>query len=200
MAFGNSASSKTYSVTKSTKQKLINGTPSGDEIYVPWDVQISGTGFSLNKETNTVSVTENTGADRSGSLTFTRAELGASGNKVVSLTQSAGVVTWEYSLSASVNPTSLAAKNGTTVLTVNSTKQKYINGNASGDPIAVSWHATSKNGYLTGQDVSGSTWSMAENRTDSTRKDTLTINQLEEGGKTTTVDVAQFAGLSLIHI
>lgn len=194
MAFGNSASSKTYSVTKSTKQKLINGTPSGDEIYVPWDVQISGTGFSLNKETNTVSVTENTGADRSGSLTFTRAELGASGNKVVSLTQSAGVVTWEYSLSASVNPTSLAAKNGTTVLTVNSTKQKYINGNASGDPIAVSWHATSKNGYLTGQDVSGSTWSMAENRTDSTRKDTLTINQLEEGGKTTTVDVAQFAG------
>jgi hypothetical protein len=35
---------------------------------------------------------------------------------------------------------------------------------------------------------------MAENRTDSTRKDTLTINQLEEGGKTTTVDVAQFAG------
>ena len=195
MNFGNAGGTQSYTVTKSVKQKLINGTPTGDEIYVPWDVQITGTGFSLNKDTNSVIAAENAGtATRSGTLTFTRAEVGSSGNRTIALTQSAGIVTWEYTLSASVNPTSVAALNGTTVLTVTSTKQKYINGKADGNPVAVAWHATSKNGYLSGADTSGSTWSMTENRTESSRSDVLTITQLEEGSKQTTVNVTQVAG------
>lgn len=194
MVFGNAASSKQYIVSKSIKQKLINGEPTGEEVNVAWDVSITGAGFSLNKETSTVSVTENTTeGPREGTLVFSRAEVGESGNKAVALTQDAGVVTWSYSLNGSINPSSIAALNGTTVLTVTSTKQKFINGITTGNPVNVAWHGTSTNGYLKGSDISGSTWTMTENRTESAREDILVINQLEDGGKSLNIPVIQAA-------
>ena len=194
LRFGNAASSKNYEVVKCVKKKTINGNEVGDEVQVSWEVSINSDIFTLNKETNSVSAPENTGELRNAELLFNRPELGADDRKVINIVQEAGVVTWAYTLEASVNPTSIAALNGSTVLSVTSTKQKYINGIAVGDPLPVEWHGTSSNGYLSGQDVSGTSWVMQENRTESARVESLIINQLEEGGKSKTLNVTQLAG------
>lgn len=194
MHFGNSASTKQYAVYKSAKVKTINSIPVGDEIPVNYDTRLEGIGFILDKETFTISASENTEAERTGKLIFTRAELGQEKDIIVGITQDAGIVTYEYVLEANVNPTTILAKNGTTILTVKSTKQKKLNGTPVGNPEAVVWHASSSKGLLTGEDISGSTWVMQDNKTESSRQETLVISQGEDGGKQVEVKLSQSAG------
>lgn len=192
IAFGNSASSRTFEVKKCVKRKTINGVETGDEEQVEWKASLDSDVFSL--EGNTVFAPENTGERRTAELVFNRPELGEDDRRVVPVVQEAGIVSWTYTLEASASPTSLAALGGTTVLTVTSKKQKLVNGKPSGQPADVSWHAAASGGLLSGEDVSGSTWAMQENRTESARRESLVITQLEEGGKTMTLEVTQLAG------
>lgn len=157
-------------------------------------VSASGTGFSLNSAKTVLTATENTGTS-SRSCTVTASYSGAT-TKTITVTQSAATVTYTYTFK-DAKPLTFSAVGGAPtssnkLFNAVSTKQKYINGVASGSPIDVdydsitgipSWlHYTSSGGYVTG-------WTADEN-TGAARSFTHTLTQ-KESGKTLQVNVSQ---------
>lgn len=107
LSFINTGETKSINVT-STKQKVINGTPSGETIKALVTVELAGVGFSYEETDNgyDITVTENPGeTQRTGTLTINQTDEG--GKSVsVNLTQAASVITYDYTLTAT--PTSLS--------------------------------------------------------------------------------------------
>lgn len=157
-------------------------------------VSASGTGFSLNSAKTVLTASENTGTS-SRSCTVSASYTGAT-TKTITVTQSAATVTYTYTFK-DAKPLTFSAVGGAPtssnkLFNAVSTKQKYINGVASGSPIGVdydsitgipSWlHYTSSGGYVTG-------WTADEN-TGAARSFTHTLTQ-KESGKTLQVNVSQ---------
>lgn len=197
MEFGNIGSSKTFTVSKSTKQKYINGVIQGEEVYVPWTVELTGEGFTLNTESNSVTTSDNMGAQRIGSLVFKRAEVPEE-DKTIAITQSAGIVTYIYELTAFTDSTSTAAPAGIINLSVVSIKKKYLNGVFQED-IKIPYRVTSSAEFLYWVNAPGNPdpdmkiWGVTENTTESVRTATLTVTQLEDGGDTKNISITQEA-------
>lgn len=157
-------------------------------------VSASGTGFSLNSAKTVLTASENTGTS-SRSCTVSASYTGAT-SKSITVTQSAASVSYTY-IFKDAKPLTFAAAGGAPtssnkLFNATSTKQKYINGVASGSPTNVdydsitgipSWlHYVSSGGYVTA-------WTADEN-TGAARSFTHTLTQ-NESGKTLQVTVSQ---------
>ena len=181
-------SSKGYSIV-SNKDVLINGTKDRTE-NVSYSASSSAGWITVSG--STISVSENRGAARSGTVTFTQAE---SGKKItVTVQQVAGVVSYNYKFtlndgSASASWSGVSASGSSKGYSIVSNKDVLINGTKDRTEN-VSYSASSSAGWIT---VSGSTISVSENR-GAARSGTVTFTQAESGKKIT-VTVQQSAGV-----
>ena len=95
--FANAADSQNVTVV-SDKQKKINGINSGNPVSVSFSSAVTSGSDAFSIDGNTVSATTNgTETQRNGTVRFTQAESDKTAD--VSLSQAAGEVTWEYTLS-----------------------------------------------------------------------------------------------------
>ncbi|WP_250741366.1 BACON domain-containing protein [Bacteroides fragilis] len=183
-----SGSSKGYSIV-SNKDVLINGTKDRTE-NVSYSASSSAGWITVSG--STISVSENRGAARTGTVTFTQAE---SGKRItVTVQQVAGVVSYNYKFtlndgSTSASWTGVSASGSSKGYSIVSNKDVLINGTKDRTEN-VSYSASSSAGWIT---VSGSTISVSENR-GGARSGTVTFTQAESGKKIT-VTVQQSAGV-----
>lgn len=191
LTFVNTGELKTVDVTH-TKQKLVNDKPSGSPIKVAFDVEIAGAGFSYDIIDSGVNVTvsENPGTSkRTGTITISSQE--SEDSTIVNLSQNASVITYDYTITT--NPTSLSFVNTgeTKAFTVNSKKQKKLNGKNSGNPTDVGFSfVVNGTGFSKG---SGNNVIAAENATETQRTGSAMITQ-NESNKIATINLSQAAG------
>lgn len=191
LTFVNTRELKTVDVTH-TKQKLVNDKPSGSPIKVAFDVEIAGVGFSYDIIDSGVNVTvsENPGTSkRTGTITISSQE--SEDSTTINLSQNASVITYDYTITT--NPTSLSFVNTgeTKTFTVNSKKQKKLNGKNSGNPTDVGFSfVVNGTGFSKG---SGNNVVAVENTTESQRTGSAVITQ-NESNKTATINLSQAAG------
>lgn len=191
--FVNTGEFKTVDITH-TKQKLVNNKPSGLPIKVGYDIEIAGVGFDYEVISGgvNVSATENPGTSkRTGTLNISSQE--SENTATINLSQDASVITYDYTITT--NPTSLSFVNTgeTKTFTVNSKKQKKINGKDSGTAIVVDYTTVvSGTGFSKG---SSECSVIAEANTGDQRSGQAVVTA-SEGGKTVTVTLIQDAGAS----
>lgn len=194
LTFVNTGELKTVDVTH-TKQKLVNDKPSGSPIKVAFDVEIAGAGFSYDIIDSGVNVTvsENPGTSkRTGTITISSQE--SEDSTIVNLSQNASVITYDYTITT--NPTSLSFVNTgeTKAFTVNSKKQKKINGKNSGAASAVNYTTVvSGDGFIKGLTEHSVVAAVNSTTNQRTGKAVVTMS---EGNKTATVTLTQEAGAS----
>ena len=187
--FANAAGSQNVTVV-SDKQKKINGINSGNPVSVSFSSAVTSGSDAFSVDGNTVSATTNgTEAQRNGTVQFTQAESDKTAD--VSLSQAAGEVTWEYTLS--VNPESLSfeTSGGTRDVSVTSYKRKYINGSYTGEQVNV---GCSSSVTGAGFSSSGTSITAGQNNTLSDRSGTVTFTQ-SESGKQASVSLNQSKGV-----
>lgn len=161
----------------STRQKKVNGKPSGDVEKVDTTAQITGTGFS-----QTSSETSN-GENYSIVAAENKAE--AANNGSITITQTGSNKTVKVTL------TQLAATGETKIFGVSSKKQKKVNGKNDGSPMTVDYTTVvSGTGFTKG---STEYFVVADANTGAQRTGTAVVTAVE-GGKKATVNLTQLAG------
>ena len=169
-AGGTSAISATAS-----RDVFTNGTKTSTETATP-SLAASGTGFSLSGTTLTAS--NNTGAARSCTVTASYGGV----SKIVTVTQSAAVITYDYVFSFSDGTTSktwtgVSATGATNTFTINSYRKKYVNGTFSLNED-VSYSGSANVSWIT---LTGSSVIVADNNTTSPRGGVVTFTQGTSG-------------------
>lgn len=180
----------------STRQKKVNGKPSGDVEKVDTTAQITGTGFSetssetTNGENYSIVAAENKAeAANNGSITIT--QTGSNKTVKVTLTQLAAVITYEYTLTTDPTTLSFAAAGETKIFGVSSKKQKKVNGKNDGSPMTVDCTTVvSGTGFTKGSTEYSV---VADANTGAQRTGTAVVTAVE-GGKKATVNLTQLAG------
>ena len=86
LSFVAGGETKAVTVT-SYRKKVINGVETSTQENVSWSATISGTGFTKNTDGSSITAANNTGAARSGSVSYTQTTSGKTAS--VSLSQSA---------------------------------------------------------------------------------------------------------------
>lgn len=180
----------------STRQKKVNGKPSGGVEKVDTTAQITGTGFSQtssetsNGENYSIVAAENKAeTDNNGSITITQTESNKTVN--VTLTQLAATVTYEYTLTTDQTTLSFAAAGETKIFGVSSKKQKKVNGKNDGSPMTVDYTTVvSGTGFTKGSTEYSV---VADANTGAQRTGTAVVTAVE-GGKKATVNLTQLAG------
>lgn len=176
----------------STRQKKVNGKPSGGVEKVDTTAQITGTGFSQtssetsNGENYSIVAAENKAeAANNGSITIT--QTGSNKTVKVTLTQLAAAITYEYTLTTDPTALSFAAAGETKIFGVSSKKQKKVNGKNDGSPMTVDYTTVvSGTGFTKGSTEYSV---VADANTGAQRTGTAV-----EGGKKATVNLTQLAG------
>lgn len=189
-ALGNPSSSNQDFGFISTKQKYWDGVANGAEVTVNYT--ISNTPTWVTNHGNQVppwTASENLGlTSRSDSNTLvTQNESGKTFK--VTFTQAAASQSWSYGFS--VNPTSMSfgATGGTKTFPVTSYKQELRNGHNYGNQISLTY-TRANGGSISG---TGTSVTMGNNTSTSTRRGTVTLTQAETGKKLT-VSCSQSAG------
>ena len=180
----------------STRQKKVNGKPSGDVEKVDTAAQITGTGFSetssetANGENYSIVAAENKAeAANNGSITITQA--GSNKTVKVTLTQLAAAITYEYTLTTDPTTLSFAAAGETKTFGVSSKKQKKVNGKNDGSPMTVDCTTVvSGTGFTKGSTEYSV---VADANTGAQRTGTAVVTAVE-GDKKATVNLTQLAG------
>lgn len=180
----------------STRQKKVNGKPSGDVEKVDTTAQITGTGFSetssetTNGENYSIVAAENKAETaNNGSITIT--QTGSNKTVKVTLTQLAATVTYEYTLTTDPTTLSFAAAGETKIFGVSSKKQKKVNGKNDGSPMTVDYTTVvSGTGFTKGSTEYSV---VADANTGAQRTGTAVVTAVE-GGKKATVNLTQLAG------
>lgn len=180
----------------STRQKKVNGKPSGDVEKVDTTAQITGTGFSQtssetsNGENYSIVAAENKAETaNNGSITIT--QTGSNKTVKVTLTQLAATVTYEYTLTTDPTTLSFAAAGETKIFGVSSKKQKKVNGKNDGSPMTVDYTTVvSGTGFTKGSTECSV---VADANTGAQRTGTAVVTAVE-GGKKATVNLTQLAG------
>lgn len=180
----------------STRQKKVNGKPSGDVEKVDTTAQITETGFSetssetTNGENYSIVAAENKAeAANNGSITIT--QTGSNKTVKVTLTQLAAVITYEYTLTTDPTTLSFAAAGETKIFGVSSKKQKKVNGKNDGSPMTVDYTTVvSGTGFTKGSTEYSV---VADANTGAQRTGTAVVTAVE-GGKKATVNLTQLAG------
>lgn len=180
----------------STRQKKVNGKPSGDVEKVDTTAQITGTGFSetssetTNGENYSIVAAENKAeAANNGSITIT--QTGSNKTVKVTLTQLAAVITYEYTLTTDPTTLSFAAAGEKKIFGVSSKKQKKVNGKNDGSPMTVDYTTVvSGTGFTKGSTEYSV---VADANTGAQRTGTAVVTTVE-GDKKATVNLIQLAG------
>ena len=113
----------------------------------------------------------------------------------ITLTQAAGVETWEYTFTATNTTLNFPAVGGSGTpnsIGITSTKQRFINGSAVGNALSVSFTRQQAEDWE--HNIEGSGWIADENKSESSRSRTVTYTQ-NESGKKVTVTFNQAAGV-----
>lgn len=179
----------------STRQKKVNGKPSGDVEKVDTTAQITGTGFSQtssetsNGENYSIVAAENKAETaNNGSITIT--QTGSNKTVKVTLTQLAATVTYEYTLTTDPTTLSFAAAGEIKIFGVSSKKQKKVNGKNDGSPMMVDYTTVvSGTGFTKGSTEYSV---VADANTGAQRTGTAVVTAVE-GGKKATVNLTQLA-------
>lgn len=142
----------------STKQRYLNNEPQGEPIEVSFEVTVINNkgynGFSLSNVTErgfTINATENREDKyRSGNIKIIQSE----SNKQIQigLTQEAGVINYIYTFNVeedSFNVPNYESSGITRYLTINSYKEKTVNGVKEGDPINTNYNISSNQSWCT---------------------------------------------------
>lgn len=191
-SFSNTGQTQTITIT-STKQNYINGDPEGEAEDVDFTISNNtNTAFSVEKTAGgiKVSIVENpTAEQRNAIITLTQNE--SSKTITINCSQAASVITYDYTLTPSVQSLSFANTGETKTFIVTSTRQKKVNGNNSGGAEQVAYTTVvSGTGFSKGSNDTSVVAS--SNNTESTRSGSVTINQT--GGKTVEITLSQAAG------
>lgn len=169
--------------TTAGRDIFTNGTKTGTDTGNP-TLSISGTGFSLSGKT--LSAVENTGSTRSCTITATHAGV----SKTCTVTQNAGVITYEYSFSVSPTFLSFSSKGESKSFTISSTRIKFINGTSTGTTENVNYTSSVSGADASGFAVSGISVTASENPTTDFRDATVTFTQTGSG-KTAMITLEQ---------
>lgn len=132
----------------------------------------------------TVAADQNQGDARSTQITISGGIA-----RTVSVSQSGAVITYDYTFTVSPTSLSFAATGETKSVQITSTRQKYINGVASGSPEAVTYQRANSGAGIGG---SGASISYSANTGSSPRSGTVTYTQ-DSSGKQAVVNVSQAA-------
>lgn len=176
----------------STKQKYWDGVANGSEITV--DYVISNIpAWVTNHPSPSVppwTASENLGlTPRSDSNTLvTQDESGKTLTFKLTFTQAAASQSWSYGWSVSPTSMSFGATGGTKTFTVTSYKQEYRNGHTYGSQVSLSY--TRANTGVTG---TGTSVTMANNTSTSTKSGSVVLTQAETNKKLT-ISCSQSAG------
>lgn len=177
----------------STKLKYLDGVATTEETNVTntesqlpsWVSHEHGSGIWVAQENTTLD-------SRSVTQTWTQSYSGK--QLTITLTQDAGVETWEYTFTSkntSLAFTAIGGKGTPTELTITSNKQRYINGKAVGSPVSVNYSRPNLPSWLS---VESGYYEALENKSESSRSYTDTLTQAESGKKLTPV-LSQAAGV-----
>ena len=177
----------------STREKVLDGVPTGTierwsygyPTLPNWLTLTADLGYRASENTDTTS--------REFTHTLTQQDSGK--QLTITLTQAAGVETWEYTFTAQNTVLNFPAAGGAGTpgsINITSTKQRYINGNLSGSPISVNYTRQSEEDWE--HNVQGSSWQADENKSESSRSRTVDYIQ-SESGKKVTLTYNQAAGV-----
>lgn len=184
MSFGAGGGSKSFTVS-SFKRKALDGVEqSGDTAVSLKSTVASGSGFSVSGTTVYASANETT-SSRSGTITITQNE--SNKTATISLSQSADSISsyGDWVVTVSANPTSIGSEGGTSTITASAKRNVYW---ASGDVTEET--ATPSLSTNLGS-ISGSTLTLGENTSTSSRTATITATY---SSKSATCTVTQAAG------
>lgn len=190
-ALGNPSSSNFYFEFTSTKQKYWDNVANGSAVSVNYVINSKPswiTNYSKPADGKPWKASENLDlTSRSGKGLATQSESG----KTVEFTFTQAAASQSWSQTFSVNPTSLSfgATGGTKTFTVTSYKQELRNGHNYGNQIALTY-TRANSGSVSG---SGTSVTMGNNPSTSTRSGTVTLTQAETGKKLT-LSCSQSAG------
>lgn len=176
----------------STREKVLDGVATGIierwsygyPALPAWLTLIVDLGYRATENTDT--------SEREFTHTLTQQDSGK--QLTITLTQAAGVETWEYTFTSKNNSlvfNAIGGKGTPTELTITSNKQKYINGKAVGSPVNVDYSRPSLPSWLS---VESGYYEALENKSESSRSYTDTLTQAESGKKLTPV-LSQAAGV-----
>lgn len=193
--FNREGDSKTFTVN-SKKQKYLNGLPQGGEQNVSFEISVTGEGFSVSG--TTLKAAENrTTTQRTGNIKFIQNE----SRKYIDIgiIQAAGSISYKYIFN--VSPTEFSnlpnytAGGITRSYTVNSYKEKYVNGNKEGEPIDVNFTVSSNQSWCHVTANNGKSFTVDENL-NYARTARITLTQTENPNseeKIKTIDIFQIA-------
>lgn len=188
-ALGNPSSSNQGFIFISTKQKYWDGVANGAEITVNYVISNKPAWVANHPQSPPWTASENLGlTSRSDSNTLvTQDESG----KTFKLTfiQAAASQSWSYGWSVSPTSMSFGAAGGTKTFSVTSYRQELRNGHNYGNQIALTY-TRANSGSVSG---SGTSVTMGNNTSNSTRSGTVTLTQ-DETNKKATISCSQSAG------
>lgn len=176
----------------SIKQKTINGKNYGDAEEINYDSDITSSEpnqFKINK--NTITVAENAlEEEKRETATFIQNESNKQINVTVILNAAKETYEYTFNILEGTSQVNFNREGGSKTFTVNSKKQKYLNGSPQGDEENVSFEIS-----VTGEgfSVSGTTLKAAENRTTTQRIGNIKFIQ-NESGKYIDIGIIQAAG------
>lgn len=176
----------------STKQKTINGKNYGDAEEINYDSDITSSEpnqFKINK--NTITVAENTlEEEKRETATFIQNESNKQINVTVILNAAKETYEYTFNILEGTSQVNFNREGGSKTFTVNSKKQKCLNGSPQGSEIDVSFEIS-----VTGEgfSVSGTTLKAAENRTTTQKTGNIKFIQ-NESGKYIDIGIIQTAG------
>lgn len=189
-ALGNPSSSNFGFVFTSTKQKYWDNVANGSAVDVNYVINSKPswvTNYSNPADEKPWKASENLNlTSRSGNGLGTQSESG----KTVEFTFTQAAASQSWTQTFSVNPTSMSfgATGGTKTFTVTSYKQEYRNGHTYGSQVSLSY--TRANTGVTG---TGTSVTMANNTSTSTKSGSVVLTQAETNKKLT-ISCSQSAG------
>ena len=188
-ALGNPSSSNQGFGFISTKQKYWDGVANGSEITVNYVISNKPAWVANHPSAPPWTASENLGlTSRSDSNTLVTQDESGKTFKLT-FTQAAASQSWSYGWSVSPTSMSFGATGGTKTFTVTSYKQELRNGHNYGNQIALTY-TRANSGSVSG---SGTSVTMGNNTSISTRSGTVTLTQAETNKKVT-ISCSQSAG------
>lgn len=177
----------------STREKLLDGIATGAierwnygyPALPAWLTLTADLGYRATENTTT--------SEREFTHILTQQDSGK--QLTITLTQTAGVETWEYNFTAQYTAKKFSAlggfpTEGDKYVGITSTKQRYINGVASGSPVEVSYASGEFPSWLTYENG----WKASENKSLTSRSGERVLTQ-NESGKKVTITFTQEAGV-----
>lgn len=177
----------------STREKILDGVATGTIERWSYNYPALPAWLTLTADLGYRATENTTTSKREFTHTLTQQDSGK--QLTITLTQAAGVETWEYTFTAQNTTLNFPAAGGSGTpgsINITSTKQRFINGSAIGSAVSVAFTRQQTEDWE--HNVEGSGWIADENKSESSRSRTIDYIQ-DESGKKVTVTFAQAAGV-----